>query len=247
MAEGSGTRARPAFYAARPGAWRDWWTLLHPPYTAWHLAYVVIGASLAPRIRLTPLLATVLAFFLAVGVSAHAFDELHGRPLHTGIPSGVLVVVAIASLLGAVGIGVVGVTRVGWPIVPFLVAGPLLVVGYNFELFGGVLHNDATFAVAWGGFPLLTGYVAQAGALALAPVAAAVGACMLSGAQRQLSTPARLLRRRAVAVTGQIVLADGSRSTLDRQILLAPIERALRCTAWAVTLMAAALAISRLT
>ena len=41
--------ARPAYYAARPGGWRDWWTLLHPPYTSWHLSYVVIGATLAPR------------------------------------------------------------------------------------------------------------------------------------------------------------------------------------------------------
>ncbi len=29
--------AVPAFYAAGTGGWRDWWTLLHPPYTAWHL------------------------------------------------------------------------------------------------------------------------------------------------------------------------------------------------------------------
>jgi hypothetical protein len=49
--------ARPAYYAASPGGWRDWWTLLHPPYTAWHLSYVVIGAALAPRVSLTPLLA----------------------------------------------------------------------------------------------------------------------------------------------------------------------------------------------
>jgi hypothetical protein len=238
---------RPAFYAARPGTWRDWWTLLHPPYTAWHLAYVVIGASLATRVRLAPLVATILAFFLAVGVSAHAFDELHGRPLRTGIPSRLLVTAAVIGLVGAVTIGLVGVARMGWPIVPFLVVGPLLVVGYNVEFFGGILHNDTTFAIAWGGFPLLTAYVAQTGSLALAPVVAAAAACALSAAQRQLSTPARLLRRRAVAVTGEIVLSDGSRSALEREVLLAPLERALRSTAWAVTLVAAALAIARLT
>ena len=35
----------PAFYArpsfASRGAIGDWWTLLHPPYTLWHLSYVV--------------------------------------------------------------------------------------------------------------------------------------------------------------------------------------------------------------
>ena len=71
---------RPAFYAAGAGGWRDWWTILHPPYTAWHLSYVVIGASLAPHVDAGRLLATLLAFFLAVGIAAHLLDELHGRP-----------------------------------------------------------------------------------------------------------------------------------------------------------------------
>src|SRR5580698_11078759 len=122
---------RPAYYAKRSGGWRDWWTLLHPPYTAWHLAYVVIGASLAPHVRLTPLLAALAAFFLAVGLAAHALDELHGRPLRTQIPGPVLIAVTIAGLAGAVGLGVAGVFRVGWVLIPFMLAGPLLVVAYN--------------------------------------------------------------------------------------------------------------------
>src|ERR1700746_2156361 len=88
-----GSENRPAFYAARSGGWRDWWTLLHPPYTAWHLSYVVIGAALAPHAQLTPLLAALAAFFLAVGLAAHALDELQGRPLRTRIPSWALVTV----------------------------------------------------------------------------------------------------------------------------------------------------------
>ena len=62
--------------------------LLHPPYTLWHLSYVAIGATLAPRFDGGRLVATLLAFFLAVGVCAHALDELHGRPLRTTIPAG---------------------------------------------------------------------------------------------------------------------------------------------------------------
>src|SRR5215813_12671695 len=114
------TGTRPAFYAAGPGPWRDWWTLLHPPYTAWHLSYVVIGACLAPRVRLTPLLAALAAFFLAVGVAAHALDELNGRPLRTRIPSAALIAASVAGLAGAVAIGVAGLVRVGWPLAPFL-------------------------------------------------------------------------------------------------------------------------------
>ena len=81
----TGPQSRPAYYAARSGGWRDWWTLLHPPYTAWHLSYVVIGACLAPHVGLSALIATLIAFFLAVGLAAHALDELNGRPLRTRI------------------------------------------------------------------------------------------------------------------------------------------------------------------
>src|ERR1700746_3859764 len=113
----------PAFYAARPGGWRDWWTLLHPPYTAWHLSYVVIGACLAPRVDVGRLYATLLAFLLAVGFAAHLLDELHGRPLRTTVPSAVLVAVSAATLAGAVGLGVAGVGQVGFALIPFIVAG----------------------------------------------------------------------------------------------------------------------------
>jgi hypothetical protein len=243
-----GTRPdpRPSYYAARPGGWRDWWTLLHPPYTAWHLAYVTIGACLAPVVNLTRMLATLLAFFCAVGLAAHALDELHGRPLRTRIPGGALIAVAVGGLCGAVALGIAGIVQVGPALVPFLLLGPILVVGYNFELFGGIIHNDVGFAASWGAFPVLTAYVAQTGRLALAPLVAAVGAFALSVAQRALSTPARLLRRRSEEVSGSVVLSDGDVLPVDRAVLLAPLEQALRAMSWAVVLLAAALAVARL-
>ena len=237
---------RAAYYAARPGGWRDWWTLLHPPYTAWHLAYVVIGACLAPVVNATRLIATLLAFFFAVGLAAHALDELHGRPLRTRIPSIVLVVVAGVGLAGSIALGIVGIAQVGWVLVPFLVVGPVLVVAYNFELFGGIIHNVVGFAASWGAFPVLTAYVAQTGGLAVAPLIAAIGAAVLSAAQRALSTPARLLRRQSADVVGTITLTDGGTIPVDRAVLLAPLEQALRAMSWAVVMLAAALAIDRL-
>jgi hypothetical protein len=243
---GGESEPRTAYYAARPGGWRDWWTLLHPPYTAWHLSYVVIGACLAPVVNTTRLIATLLAFFCAVGLAAHALDELHGRPLRTRIPAPVLVTVTVVGLAGAVGLGIAGVAQVGWPLVPFLVIGPALVVGYNFEVLGGILHNDVGFAASWGAFPVLTAYVAQTGALALAPVLAALGAFALSAAQRALSTPARMLRRRTEGVSGSIALIDGTTTSVSRGLLLAPLERALRAMSWAMILLAAALAVARL-
>jgi hypothetical protein len=243
---GSPTGARPAYYAASPGGWRDWWTLLHPPYTAWHLSYVVIGAALAPRVSLTPLLATLIAFFLAVGLAAHALDELNGRPLQTRIATPALVAVAVAGLAGAVALGAAGVAREGWSLVPFMVVGPVLVIAYNAELFGGIIHTDLGFAAAWGAFPVLTAYAAQTGRLALAPVLAAMAALAMSAAQRRLSTPARTLRRRSVRVEGSVTLADGQVTAVDQQALLAPLEGALRAMSWSLVLLAAAFALARL-
>jgi hypothetical protein len=237
---------RPAYYATRSDGWREWWTLLHPPYTAWHLSYVVIGASLAPHVDLTRLLATLLAFFAAVGLGAHALDELHGRPLRTRIPSAALVAATAVGLTAAVALGIVGVARVGWVLVPFIVAGPLLVVAYNAELFGGIVHTDVGFAVAWGAFPLLTAYVAQADRLGLAAVLGAGAAFALSYAQRSLSTPARLLRRNVAAVHGSMKLDDGTTRPLDETVLRVPLERALRALSWGLIALAAALAVARL-
>jgi hypothetical protein len=239
-------RTRPAFYAARPGGWRDWWTVLHPPYTAWHLSYVVVGACLAPVVGLGRLLATVLAFFLAVGVAAHAYDELQDRPLRTGIPSWALVTACVTGLSGALVLGIFGVLKVGPVLVPFLVVGPLLVVAYNADLFGGIFHTDLGFALSWGAFPVLTAYVAQAADLSWGAVLAAAGATALSLAQRALSTPARRLRRKVVDVEGVVVVADGSHDRIDRDSLLAPLERGLRTLAWGVMLLAAGLAVFRL-
>ena len=238
---------RPAFYAAGPGRLGDWWTVLHPPYTAWHLSYVVIGACLAPHVNVGRLAATLAGFFLAVGVAAHALDELHGRPLRTGISTGALWTAVVVGVGGAVGLGAAGVVVVGPALVGFVVVGPLLVVAYNAELFGGALHSDTAFAAAWGSFPVLAAYAAQAGTLAAAPAIAAVAAFVLSAAQRQLSTPARRIRRSVVELAGSARFADGSVRAVDASWVLGPVEGALRRLSWAVVLVAAAFAVARLT
>ena len=235
----------PAYYGIHGGGWRDWWIVLHPPYTAWHLSYVVIGAMLAPTVHGGRLIATLIAFFAAVGVAAHALDELHGRPLRTEIPSATLATAAVIGLTVAVGIGIVGVVEVGWVLLPFVVVGPLLALAYNLELFGGVVHTDLGFALAWGAFPVVTAYVAQTDTIHLATLIAALGATALSLAQRWLSTPARLLRRRTKQVDGTLVLDDGSVLSLSHASLLAPIERALQAISWGVIALAVALAVAR--
>jgi hypothetical protein len=235
---------RSAFYAVGrgTGGLGDWVTLLHPPYTLWHLSYVAFGAAVMPPLVLWRLGGTLVAFFLAVGIGAHALDELHGRPLGTGIDRTLLWATAVVSITAAM---VLGLVEGGWRLLPFVLIGGVLVYGYNLELFGGRLHSDIWFALAWGAFPVLVGAYAQHWTLSLAAGVAAVAAFFLSLGQRALSTPARTLRRRVTRVTVRLTFTDGSERQLGRAELLSPIERALRYFVCATSAVALAMVLAR--
>jgi hypothetical protein len=242
----SGDVERVAFYALRPGGARDVVTLLHPPYTAWHLSYVALGAGLAEHTDGTRLVWTLAAFLLAVGVAAHCLDELNGRPLDTRIPAPVLAVASAISLAAATGIGLWGVRSIGVYLLPFVLIGVALVIAYNLELFGGAFHNDQVFALGWGAFPVLVAGFAQTGAIELPVLLGAGFAAATSLAQRYLSNWARRLRRGGVRVEGSIQHAGEEREALDVAILTTPAEAALRALAAAHVLLAAALVALRL-
>ena len=241
------TEVRPAFYALAPGGWRDYVTLLHAPYTLWHLSYVAIGAAIAPHFDAGVLGLTMLAFFLALGIGAHALDELNGRPLRTRIPSRTLAALAVGSIAAASAIGVVVALRRDLWLLAFVGAGSLLVVAYNLELFGGALHGDLWFALAWGAFPVLTAFFASAEEIRIEAVVAAAAAALLSHAQRRLSTQVRDVRRRAASVTGRIEWQDGRAEPLDANALTRIPEQALQALTAAVVLLALALVLMRVT
>jgi hypothetical protein len=241
-----GRAMRAAFYALRPGGYRDWVTLLHPPYTIWHLTYVVIGGCLAPGVSWSRLGLGALAFFLAMGIGAHALDELNGRPLGTGIGGRTLVVVAVLSVAAACAIGVFVVVTFSRGLLVFIVVGAFLVPAYNLELFGGRFHTDLWFGLAWGGFPTLTGYFVCAGTIRLEALLAAAAATVLSLAQRRLSTFVRTVRRRVDDVSGEVCYSDGTRRPIERVWLVAAPEAALGLLTWTTVLAAATLVVFRL-
>jgi hypothetical protein len=242
---------RPAFYALAPGGWRDLVTILHPPYTLWHLSYVALGAAAAPTLHGDRLLAALAAFFLAVGIGAHALDELQGRPLRTQLSDRALAWLAGGAIAGAMAIGVAGIVTVSATLAPLVLAGGFIVVAYNLELFDGRFHSDLWFAAAWGAFPALTGWwsnalgVADAGE-AIAGAAVVLACFFLSIAQRRLSTPVRELRRRTDSVLGEQRLQDGTSRELSEATLIAPLDGALGALSVALPLLAAAAVAIRL-
>jgi hypothetical protein len=240
------SESRPAFYALEPGGWRDYLTLLHPPYTLWHLSYVAIGAALAPGLTWERLLVALAAFFLAVGIGAHALDELNGHPLRTRISDRTLVALSAASIAGAVALGVyASVAYTPW-LAPLVAAGAFIVFAYNLELFGGAFHSDFWFAFAWGSFPLLAAYLAVAERVTVGALLAAVFAGFLSLAQRRLSTQVRTVRRRLVSVSGTLELAGGEREPITEATLTKAPEAALRAMTIAVASLAVSLVVFRL-
>ena len=129
-------RRRRSPLTAGPGGWRDWWTLLHPPYTAWHLSYVVIGAvsrhtsappgSWPPSWRSSSLSALrPMPWTNARASTRNPHPGPDARRRH-GRGPGRRDCARCRRVL-----------RVGWALIPFMVLGPLLVLAYNLELFGG--------------------------------------------------------------------------------------------------------------
>ena len=205
-------------------------TVLHLPYTLWNLTYVALGAAIAPHFRTDRMLWTMAAFALALGVSAHALDELNGRPLRTQIRSSTLVALAALSLAGACAIGVWAAFAWGFGLLAFIAVGAFVVPAYNLEWLGGLLHNEWGLALSWAGFPVLTAYFAQAQTIRPEAVLAAGYATAMILVQRTLSTPVRRARRELGTTQG-----------------VEPMERALRILPWASVLLAASLVTWRLT
>lgn len=237
---------KPAFYALSAGSWRDYVTLLHPPYTIWHLSYVVLGAVAAPVIHVDRLGGAVLAFFMAVGLGAHSLDEYRGRPLHTHISNSFLLGVAAFSIMGALMIGIIAALTISLWAIPFVLFGVFAVLAYNLELSKGRFHSDLWFGLAWGAFPALTGYWANAERLGLQAFLVSAGCFVLSLAQRKLSKQVRRLRRRALIAEGHIKFQDGHVEPINIPYLLAMPEIALRLLSVSVTLLALGLLVARL-
>jgi hypothetical protein len=226
---------RAAFYARTGSRRADLVSLLHLPYTRWHVSYVAIGAALAETLDWLVLVGSLLAFVVGLGVGAHALDEVKSRPLATSLSDRTLWVLGLGAMLVAAVIAVIGAFVVSPWVAAWGGAGVLLATGYALEW--PLIHSDLGFALGWGGFPVLVGYWAQTQSIGLSVVVVGAAATLLSLAQRRLSTPARFVRRR----TRESVAAfDGGRQW-ERAELLATWETPLRLLAWTMATLAVGL------
>jgi hypothetical protein len=220
-------------------------TILHLPYTAWHLSYVVIGAALAPQLDWIRFTGLLVAFFGGTGLAAHALDEWYGRPLRTEVGDAVLFIITMVGFVLALGAVLVGV----WLFTPWVIAwaivGCILAAGYSLEWFGGALHTDLGFAATWGAFPVIVGYWVQADSISVAAVGVALAALIFSLVQRSLSTSARYVRR-STRRAGATFDLDEDVVRWDSDELLESWETPLRLMSAAMVILAVSLLLLRL-
>lgn len=229
------TEPQRAFYARRGSPVADVITILHLPYTAWHLSYVVIGAALSPQVDWLRLAGTLVAFAAGLGVAAHALDEVHDRPLATSLSDRTLWALGMGGLAVAVGVAVAGAVVISPWVLAWAAGGVLLTFAYSLE-WSDLIHSDLGFGFAWGAFPLMVGYWAQTEAISVQALVAAALATAFSLVQRSLSSAAKKIRRRP----------DPAPDSDESQVLLATWEKPLRILSVAMPLLALTLLLTHM-
>jgi len=181
---------------------RDLYNILHLPYTAMVLAFVLAGAAAAPHIHLDRLAGTLLAYFVGLGIGVHALDQLEPAGSHyvERLGSHELVVMAILGLGGAAAIGLYFTTTVTEWLFPLIAAGLFFAVAYPLpsRVGHGWFHNDLSFSFSWGFLPLVTSYFVNSVELTPLAVGAGTLAALAAAAEIRLSRRARAARKEAL-------------------------------------------------
>ena len=238
---------KPTWYTiGKGGIISDVLNLLHFPYTIWHLSYVLIGIALSPIIYADRSLATLFAFFLGLGIGAHALDETMGNPLETKLSRLNLYAIGLSAVSAAVAIGLYYAFTVSLLLLPFIGVEAFFALVYNLEMFQKKFHNTIVFALSWGVIPFLTGYFVNSLQLGLDSLIAAASVGLLTYVQRTLSLQARSIRRSERSNVHSLRLESGEEVPISADELISPAEKSLKALTLMVLLMAVALVLHRI-
>ena len=179
-----------------PTRFRVFVGLLFLPYTGMCVSFTIIGSMLAGEIAWDRVGAIVLIYTLALGVSAHVADSLgskKAKPWGSYFTKAQLLALMAATLAAAYAIGTYYIVL----FVPLLALIAALegffLFAYNFEAFGGRLHNNFWFAVSWGSLPALAGYVMQANSISIVALFVSGLTGLVSYAEIRMSRPYKQL------------------------------------------------------
>lgn len=197
--ERSGDRTKEWFVPSfGPPRFRAFVGLLFLPYTGMVLGFTLLGAMLARDVAWERVAALTGAYFIALGVGAHALDAVGSKgrkPWGRVFGDRQLWVLAVVSVAAAYAILIPYMLADAPLLWPIAIAEGFFLVAYNLELFGGRFHTDGWFALSWGALPVVAGSVMQTNAISIPALVLAVAAAFFSLVEIKASRPYKELRR----------------------------------------------------
>jgi hypothetical protein len=174
--------------------------LMFLPYTGMCVSFAIIGSMLASEVIWWDRLGAIaLIYILALGISAHVADSLGSKktkPWGNYFHKTQLLIIMGASLTAAYAIGVYYIVFFVPLLAIIAVLEGFFLFTYNYEIWGGIFHNDFWFAVSWGSLPVLAGYIMQTNSISILALAVAALTGLISYVEISMSRPYKQLKQR---------------------------------------------------
>lgn len=172
--------------------------MLFLPYTGMCISFTIIGSMLSESIAWDRVLSIFIIYFLALGVSAHAADNLGSKkikPWGNYFSTFELRLMVIGGLSVSYILGIYYIITFA-PLLLFIaIIEGFFLFAYNFELFNGLFHNNFWFAVSWGALPLLAGFVIQTNSISVLSLISSIMAFLVAYTEIRISRKYKELKR----------------------------------------------------
>jgi len=173
-----------------PMKFRAFVGMLFLPYTGMCVSFTIIGSMLSESILWDRVLSIFIIYFLALGVSAHAADNLGSKkikPWGNFFTSLELKLMIVGGISVSYGIGLYYILTFTPLLLIIAVLEGFFLFAYNFELFKGFFHNNIWFAISWGSLPLLAGFVIQTNSISILSVILSIIAFFVAYSEIRMS------------------------------------------------------------
>jgi hypothetical protein len=168
------------------------------PYTGMCVSFSIIGSLLSPTtIAWDRIVAIIIIYFTALGISAHAADTMgsKNKPWGNYFSNRELLIMLISGLTIAYAIGAYYIVFFVPLLLPIAILEGFFLFAYNYEFWNGFFHNNIWFAISWGSIPLLAGYVMQTNSLSPIPLLVCLVAFVISYFEIHLSRKYKEVKR----------------------------------------------------
>ena len=173
--------------------------MLFLPYTGMCVSFSIIGSLLSPgTIFWDRVVAIILIYFTALGISAHAADSIgskKNKPWGNYFSNRELLILLIIGLVIAYGIGIYYIIFFVPLLLPIAILEGFFLFAYNYEFWNGFFHNNLWFAISWGSLAFLAGYIMQTNSLSYTTLLISTLPFLVSYTEIRLSRKYKVLKQ----------------------------------------------------